>query len=172
MHLPFQLKIRTLTLLGIFLLFSLGNGEADAQQKAPDFTLKDLSGNTVSLKDYRGKIVLLDFWATWCVPCRKSIPELVELRKKYKSKELVIFGLSVDDPKYWDDKYVAEFSKKRLGINYRVLRADKKVIRDYLGAKPVGIPILFVIDREGRIVDTIIGFAPGAAEKSLKRLLE
>ncbi len=171
MHLNFQLKIKTLTLLSIFLLFSLGSVGADAQEKAPDFTLKDLSGNTVSLKDYRGQIVLLDFWATWCVPCRKSIPELVELRKKYKSKEWVILGLSIDDPKYWDNKYVADFSKKRLKINYKVLRADKKVIKDYLGAKPAGIPILFVIDREGMIVDKVLGFAPGEAERLLKKLL-
>jgi thiol-disulfide isomerase/thioredoxin len=95
MHVPFQLKIKNLTLLTIFLLFSLGSVGADAQEKAPDFTVKDLSGNEVSLKDYRGRIVLLDFWATWCVPCRTSIPELVELRKKYKSKEWVIFGLPI-----------------------------------------------------------------------------
>jgi peroxiredoxin len=170
MHLPLQLKIKTLTLLGIFLLFSLGNGEADVQQKAPDFTLGDLSGNTVSLKDYRGQIVLLDFWATWCVPCRKSIPELVELRKKYRNKELVIFGLSIDNPQHYDNKYLLGF-KKRLKINYRVLRADEKVIKDYLGAKPAGIPILFVIDRKGRIVDKVIGFVPGEAERSLKKLL-
>jgi peroxiredoxin len=172
MHLNFQLKIKTLTLLSIFLLFSLGSVGADAQEKAPDFTLKDLSGNTVSLKDYRGQIVLLDFWATWCVPCRKSIPELVELRKKYKSKEWVIFGLSIDDPESWDDKYVAEFAKNRMKINYTVLRAGKKVIRDYLGAKPVGIPFLVFIDREGMIVDKVIGHIPGAAERSLKKLLE
>jgi peroxiredoxin len=172
MYVPFQSKIKNLHLLSIFLLFLLGSVGADAQEKAPDFTLKDLSGNMVSLKDYRGKIVLVDFWATWCVPCRKSIPELVELRKKNKSKEWVIFGLSIDDPESWDDKYVADFAKKRLKINYTVLRADKKVIKDYLGTKPVGIPILFVIDKEGVIVDKLLGHVPGAAERSLKKLLE
>jgi cytochrome c biogenesis protein CcmG/thiol:disulfide interchange protein DsbE len=172
MHLPFQLKIKNLTLLSIFLLFSLGSAGADAQEKAPDFTLKDLSGNEVSLKDYRGQIVLLDFWATWCVPCRKSIPELVELRKKYKSKDWVIFGLAIDDPESWDDKYVADFAKNRMKINYTVLRAGKKVIRDYLGVEPVGIPFLVFIDRQGMIADKVIGHVPGAAERSLKRLLE
>ena len=169
MHINFRLKFSTLTFLGIFLLFSLGNGEADVQQKAPDFTLRDLSGNTVSLKDYRGQTVLLDFWATWCVPCRKSMPELVKLQKKYRNKGLVIFGLSIDNPQHYDNQYLLGF-KKRLKINYRVLRADEKVIRDYLGAKPAGIPILFVIDREGRIADKVIGFSPGAAERSLKKL--
>jgi hypothetical protein len=97
----------------------------------------------------------------------------VELRKKYKSKEWVIFGLSIDDPeKGWDDKYVADFAKNRLKINYTVLRADKKVIKDYLGVEPEGIPQLFFIDREGMIVDKVIGFEPGAAERSLKKLLQ
>ena len=166
MHLPFHFKLRTLTLLSLFLLFSLHNGMADAQQKAPDFTLRDLSGNKVSLKDYRGQIVLLDFWATWCVPCRRSIPELVELQKKYMNKELVILGLSIDDPKSYDNKYLLEFGK-RLKINYRILRVDEKVIKHYLGTEPTGIPMLFVIDRQGRIIDRVIGFVPGAAERSL-----
>jgi peroxiredoxin len=172
MHSPITSRIKNLSLLSIFLLLLLGSTGVDIQQKAPDFTLKDLSGNMVSLKDYRGKIVLVDFWATWCVPCRKSIPELVELRKKYKGKEWVILGLSIDDPNSWDDKYVADFAKKRLKINYRILRADKKVIEVYLGTKPVGIPILFVIDKEGVIVDKVIGHEPGAAERSLKKLLQ
>jgi hypothetical protein len=96
----------------------------------------------------------------------------VELRKKYKSKEWVIFGLSIDDPESWDDKYVADFAKNRMKINYTVLRAGKKVIRDYLGAEPEGIPYLVFIDKEGMIVDRVIGFEPGAAERSLKKLLQ
>jgi peroxiredoxin len=157
----------------IFLLlifFPIG-GAAAQQKTAPDFTLPDLSGNMVSLKDFRGKIVFVDFWATTCVPCRKSLPELAELDKKYRDKGLVILGLSVDDPDSFDNKYVSEF-KDKYKVEYPILRADAKMMKDYLGVKEAFLPTLVIIDREGKIVDIHVGFDPGGPEKALKGLLE
>ena len=154
----------------LLLIFCYVSG-AIAQQTAPDFTLPDLSGNMVSLKDFRGKIVFIDFWATYCVPCRKSMPKLVELDEKYRDKGLVILGLSVNDPDSYDNKYVSEF-KDKYKIKYRILRANEAMMKGYLGTEEAFLPTLIIVDRDGKIVDTQIGFESGSAEKVLKRLLE
>ncbi len=156
----------------ISFLFLYGcDKEIKTLQTAPDFTLRDLNGNAVSLKDYRGKIVLLDFWATWCAPCRLSIPELVELQKKYRDQGVVVLGISMDDPEMFPDAYILAF-KEAFKINYTILRGDQNVAVDYFGIKNMVIPTLFVINREGKIADKIVGYAPGAVENSLKRVLE
>ncbi|MFC1867165.1 peroxiredoxin family protein [Thermodesulfobacteriota bacterium] len=157
----------------IFLLFpgSISIRDVKAQQMAPYFTLPDLSGNMVSLKDFRGKIVFVDFWATWCLPCRKSLPELAKLDKKYRDKGLVILGLSMDNPDSFDNKYVSEFIKD-FKVEYQILRADKKVVENYLGTEGVSIPALIIVDSKGKIVEKQVGFDPGIAEKALRKLLE
>ncbi|MBW1861705.1 MAG: TlpA family protein disulfide reductase, partial [Deltaproteobacteria bacterium] len=85
----FKTKMFALACLVFFLAFYGCNREVGAGETAPDFSLKDLSGNMVSIKQYRGHIVLMDFWATWCPPCRKSIPELISLQNKYRDQKLV-----------------------------------------------------------------------------------
>ena len=156
----------------ILFLFLYGcEKEAEKLRTAPDFTLRDLNGNTVSLKEHRGKIVLLDFWATWCAPCRLSIPELVELQKKHRDQGVVFFGISMDDPEMFPDEYVMAF-KEAFKMNYTILRGDQNVVLDYFGIANMVIPTLFVINREGKLVDKIVGYAPGAVENSLKRMLE
>ena len=165
-----QLKMRALISLIIILLFAGCNRKVDAQQNAPDFTLPDLSGNMVSLKEYRGKIILLDFWATWCPPCRRSIPELAEIQKKYKDYGVVILGISMDDPFMFDNQYLLAF-KEKFNINYRILRADIEVINNYLSNGRMAIPTLFIINREGKIVKKHIGFAPGEVERLLQKVL-
>jgi len=137
---------------------------------APEFTLKDLSGNEVSLKELKGQIVLLDFWATWCPPCRRSIPELVAIQGKYKDQGLVILGVSTDDPRKTGDKSLLAF-KNQYRINYSILRADYDVTMSYFGTTQMAIPSLFVIDREGGVVAKIVGYQPGVVEKKLKKLL-
>jgi cytochrome c biogenesis protein CcmG/thiol:disulfide interchange protein DsbE len=166
-------KLKFLTLLIIccaLLIWGCKDG-VRAEQPAPDFTLKRISGDPVSLKQFRGNIVLLDFWATWCPPCRQSIPELIELQKKYKDKGLVVLGISVDDPHMVNDNYLRAFMEK-FRINYRVLRSTDDVLRDYFGTKEFPIPTMFIIDRNGKINRKMEGFRPGYLEKLLKELIQ
>jgi len=161
--------LRTCLVIG-FLLSIACIKDTNAQQMAPDFSLPDLTGETVSLKEFRGKIVLVDFWATWCLPCRKTLPELAKLDKKYREKGLVILGLSIDDPSSYDNKYVADF-KDRYKIEYRILRADKKTYQSYLGTDDPRVPTLFIVDKKGKIVGKHEGFELGTLEKELLKLL-
>ena len=160
-----------LLLVGIFILYSGCRKEVEAGPTAPDFSLKDLSGKTVSLSSYRGRVVLLDFWATWCPPCRMSIPELVGLQEKYRDKGLAILGISVDDPERTTNDELNKF-KEMAKINYPVLRCDKKVLEDYFGGQRMAVPTMVIIDEKGKIVERIPGFLPGALEKSLEPLLK
>jgi cytochrome c biogenesis protein CcmG/thiol:disulfide interchange protein DsbE len=145
--------------------------EAGAGRVAPGFELKDLSGQRVSLERYRGRVVLLDFWATWCAPCRLAIPELIKLQERYRDKGLAIIGMSMDEPRQFPDAYMRAF-KEKYKINYRVIRTTPEVTKDYFGTGNMAIPTLFVIDREGRIREKIVGYVPGAVEKSLKGVLD
>ena len=140
--------------------------EVQAGPTAPDFSLKDLSGQTVTLEQYRGKVVLLDFWATWCPPCRMTIPMLIKLQDKYRDDGLVILGISIDDPQQITDKDLRYFIKMTK-INYPVLRFNQKVMQDYFAGEKVAVPTMFVVDRNGKIRDKIVGYAPDPLEKSL-----
>src|SRR4030042_3681066 len=171
MHLKFIRKIIYSTLLIIPILLLGCRSNADSSKIAPDFTLKDLSGNSVSLQQYRGKVVLLDFWATWCQPCRYSIPELVDIQDKYRDKGLVVIGISVDDPRKVTNKYIAAF-KEKYKVNYTILRADEKISATYFGKRNFPIPTIFLINREGMIVNKHTGFIPGAVEKLLTKILK
>jgi cytochrome c-type biogenesis protein len=125
------------------------------EQKAPDappFTLKNINGGEVSLADYKGKVVFVNFWATWCPPCRAEIPHFVELIDKYGKDGFVILGISVDDQK--DHKKIPAFMKK-YKINYPILLDDNKTRFDYGGIR--SIPTTFVIDREGKVLGNIVG---------------
>jgi peroxiredoxin len=144
---------------------------AESGPMAPDFSLQDLSDQMVSLSDFRGKVVLLDFWATWCPPCRMSIPELVKLQDKYRDSGLDIIGISLDDPQDGLSRYLREF-KEKYKINYRILRFNSKVMQDYFGMESPAIPTMFVIDRDGKIREKIVGFDPNTLTRSLARLLD
>ena len=122
-------------------------------QKAPAFTLEDINGKKVSLSDFKGKVVIVDFWATWCPPCRKSIPDLIELQKKYKNK-IAVIGISVD----MDTKSnVAPFVKQNK-INYKVLYASPEVVQNYGNID--AIPTSFIIDQHGNIYTQHVGLTP------------
>ncbi|MBW1722017.1 MAG: TlpA family protein disulfide reductase [Deltaproteobacteria bacterium] len=158
-------------ILGLGLLFTPAcRSGSEGGRAAPDFSLEDLSGELVSLSDFRGKVVLVDFWATWCPPCRQSIPELVQLQKKYREKGLVVLGISLDDPQMISSKSLQAFGEA-FGINYNILRGNQKVVLDFFGKAETAIPTMFVINREGFIVDKHVGFRPGSLEESLKRHL-
>jgi len=119
---------------------------------APAFTLKDVEGHNVSLADYKGKLVFVNFWATWCPPCRAEIPHFVELVDKYGKDGFAILGISVDDPK--DHKKIPGFMNK-FDINYPILLDDNKTRYDYGGIE--SIPTTFVINREGKALGKIVG---------------
>jgi peroxiredoxin len=117
---------------------------------APDFSLKDLNGGAVKLSAYRGKVVLLDFWATWCDPCRDEIPRFIELQNDLGAKGLQVVGISMDD----DTQSVRDLYQQ-LKMNYPVAMGDAKVGNLYGGV--LGVPIAFVIGRDGRIYAKHVG---------------
>ena len=161
-----------LTLLLMMILASVGCGKgAGTGKPAPDFLLQEISGTKVSLKGLKGKVVIIDFWATWCPPCLMSIPELVGLQEKYGQNGLTIVGISVDDPGQVSDTDLTAFTEKRK-MNYPVVRADERVLRDYFAnEESMAIPTMFLIDRQGMITEKKVGFAPGSVEKAIKKLL-
>ena len=121
--------------------------------EAPDFTLKNLAGEEVKLSDYKGKIVFINFWATWCGPCRHEVPAFVELQTEY-AEDLVILGISLDQG---DLSVVPKFAKE-YNMNYEVLYGTAQVVATYGGI--ASIPTTFVVDREGYLRDGQVGF-PG-----------
>lgn len=125
------------------------NGKA-----APDFDLKVLDGNSkgsLKLSDLKGKAVVVNFWATWCEPCKIEMPWLVELQKKYGSEGLQIVGVAMDDT---EEKSITSFTRK-MGVNYPVLQGTESVADLYGGID--GLPTLFFVDRSGKILDHELG---------------
>ena len=135
-------------------------------QLAPDFTLQDLMGHPLSLSSYRGKVVLLDFWATWCTPCREEIPRFVEMQSQYGGRGLQILGVSMDD----SPEPVREFFHN-FKMNYPVVMGTAKTGELYGGI--LGLPIAYVIDQQGRIRARHIGATPlSTLESEITRLVE
>jgi thiol-disulfide isomerase/thioredoxin len=129
--------------------------DADAKPANLDFVIKDMNGEDVRLSDYKGQVILLDFWATWCAPCRIEIPGFIELYDKYGPQGFVVIGFDVDDPVPAIQSFAAE-----LEMNYPVLvGADRDDVKEAFGP-PVGYPTSFIIDREGKICASHTGFAP------------
>jgi thiol-disulfide isomerase/thioredoxin len=122
-------------------------------ESAPMFQAQDLSGKTISTNDFKGKVVLLNFWATWCPPCREEIPELISLQKQYKDR-LQIVGVSEDDD---PPQKVLQFVQ-RTGMNYPVVMATSE-LTDAYGGVPA-LPTSFVIDPQGRVVQRHTGEYP------------
>ncbi len=133
---------------------------------APNFTLSDINGRDVSLSDFRGKVVLLEFWATWCPPCIESVPELIMLQDRYKEKGFTVVALSLD--KGTDNiSMVAAFSDK-FKINYPILFADEDIIDTY---RIISIPTSVILDREG-VVKHIYSSYGMDFEEHLKKEIE
>jgi peroxiredoxin len=130
---------------------SPGLGVTSAEHPlAPEFSLPELTGKTLNLSDYRGKVVFLDFWATWCEPCREEIPHFVELQNKLGDQGFQIIGVSMDDgPQPVRDFY------RRFRMHYPVVMGNAKIGELYGGV--LGLPIAFVIGRDGRIYSKHIG---------------
>lgn len=139
-------------LLAAFLLLASGKASAQSTATAPAWTLQDTDGRVVRLADFRGRVVIFHFWATWCPPCLREIPGFVALQEKYGPAGLTVVGVSMDE----DTGAVASFAK-RSGINYPVVLGTPLVAALYGGV--TAVPTTFVLDRAGKIVALHEGFA-------------
>ncbi len=140
------------------IIFFLSHCSQKDQDAAPDFTVKSIGGEEIALSRLRGKTVFIDFWATWCGPCRESIPHLVHLYKTYHGKGFEIIGISVDKV---DLDLVPRFAKS-MDIPYPIAIAPTDLERQYgVTALPTG----FLVDKNGKIVQKTVGFSPTIASQ-------
>lgn len=164
----FGLFLAAISLVSVPVRGEIVKAEAgpDEAAAAPAFYLKNFAGGRAQLSDYRGKVVLINFWATWCPPCVKEIPDLVELQTSYGDRGLVILGISLDrNP----DRVLQPFIDK-YKINYPILLDDGRVAKNYGGI--TGIPTTFLVDREGIIRNQYVGLRPKRVfEAAIKELL-
>ncbi len=135
------------------------------RQKAPDFSWQAQSGKVMHLSDLKGKVVLLDFWATWCGPCRMTIPHVEALNNKYKDKGVVVMGINLD--KASSRTAVSQFIKNN-GITYLVISDANGKVGNMYGA--TSIPRFFIIDKQGNIAKMIVGYDPSMEEKFSKEI--
>lgn len=150
----------------LWLAAPLSQAEA-ATTAAPEWQLNDPDGQSVKLSDFKGKVVILDFWATWCPPCRAEIPGFIELQKRYSGQGLTVVGVSLDTA----GASVVKSFIKRVGMNYPVVIGNEKTAADYGGI--TAIPTTFVLDRNGNIVTSHQGFASQVVfESEIRPLLE
>ena len=157
----FSAILSTVLALGLFAAGCGSSAEVKAatlkaekdRKTAPDFTLKDADGKVVHLSDYRGKVVILDFWATWCGPCRIEIPWFMDLQRKNKDRGFEVLGVAMDD-EGWE---VVKPFLADLGVNYRVMVGDDLTAQMYGGVD--ALPTTFLIDRDGRVAAVHVGLA-------------
>lgn len=132
---------------------------------APSFVRLDLAGRKVRLRDYRGKVVLLNFWATWCAPCQVELPRFAEWQKKYDAQGLQVLAVSMDDN-------VAPVRRmvRRLHLSYPIVMGDAKLGEEYGGV--LGLPVTYLVDRDGIVVEQIKGETNlNAVEVEIKTVL-
>jgi thiol-disulfide isomerase/thioredoxin len=145
---------------------ALGDKREANKQIAPDFELQSLDGKTVHLSDFRGKAVLLNFWATWCQPCKIEMPWFEQLQKRYAPEGLQVIGVAMDDAGKED---IANFAKN-LGVDYPILLGKESVGDAYGGVQ--FLPATFYVARDGRVVDKVFGLkGRGEIEGNIKKAL-
>jgi peroxiredoxin len=133
---------------------------------APQFTLKDLNGKTVRLSGYKGKVVLLNFWATWCAPCRAEMPDLVKLQREYETRGLQVVGVTYPD---YSRRAVQKIARQ-LKVNYPIVFSSRELAAKYNVGEV--LPATIIIDQEGKIRGRILGIMqPEEFEQSVKPLL-
>ena len=163
---PAQIMKAVPLVLSFVLLFAMAH-KAVAGNELPAFSLASaVDGTTVSSEEFKGKALLITFFATWCPPCRQEIPSLIKLQNEYGEKGFSVIGLSVDEK---GPKVVAKLIEKE-AINYPVLMASSRIARDFGGI--AGIPTSFLVNRKGMIVKRYPGYVPHSLlEKDIKSIL-
>jgi len=132
---------------------------------APNFVLKDLNRERMELRDYRGKVVLLNFWATWCGPCKIEMPKFDAWQKQYGGEQFQVLGISMDD-----SEMPVQAEERRLKLDYPLAMGDPKMVASYGGI--LGLPVTFLIDRKGKIQAKYLGAADlQSMEQEIKILL-
>ena len=161
----------TFAITALILAIGCGGGEAQSTAKTNpnsvlNFTLKNLDGEAVDLSQFHGKVVILDVWDTWCPPCRKGIPEFVQLYDQYKDQGLQIVGIALGRKGLPEvKKFVADYNVSYLNV------IGEPIIYDIFG-KISGIPTTFVIDKQGKIHNKYVGYRPKSVfENDVKQLL-
>lgn len=161
---------RRLFLIILFMAIVAGCSKGDSGQSlsggAPDFTLPAVDGSMVSMSDYSGKVILVEFWATWCPSCVEMIPVLSKLHKRYSDKGLVILAVSLDRDGLGE---LGIFVHDNM-IPYKVLMGDTRTGNAFGGVS--SIPTLYIVDREGRLVRKLNGYhSYGQLEEQIKKYL-
>lgn len=156
--------IRNGFVAGLFLLLTSTLVSAEERPVAPGFSLQDLAAEKVSLSDYQGKVVLVNFWATWCMPCRQEMPSMERLWQKYQNKDFVVVAVSTDEG---SPARVKSFVK-RLKLSFPVVLDPESTVSDLYQVS--GLPVSYLIDQEGHIVSKVTGSADWMSEKSIARI--
>lgn len=146
------MKSITTLLLAVFMANSQFSVAAEKNSPAPEFSLPTQNSEPVSLSSLKGKTVIVNFWASWCKPCRKEIPELINIFNKYKDQGFEIVGINIDNEKQNATRFIKEFA-----INYTVaFDPEMNVINSY---KATGMPSSFIVDKNGMVREIVYGFS-------------
>jgi thiol-disulfide isomerase/thioredoxin len=151
----------------VFLLAIAPSVAVGQNSPAPALSLRDMQGRRISLSKYRGKVVLLNFWATWCPPCRAEMPDLIKMQRQYRKRGLRVLGITYPPQKA---REVRQFIRQ-LGVNYPIALGTKetKALFDQTGT----LPLTIIIDRQGNVIDRIEGILlPQEFEQKIKPLLK
>jgi peroxiredoxin len=156
---------KLLVLAALIPLLALADGDS---KRAPDFTRVDAAGHKVHLSKYRGKVVLLDFWATWCTGCKQEMPWYVEFAGRYKKNGLAVLGVAMDEEGW---KIVKPFLAEKMRLNYPVVVGDDAMANQFGGIR--SMPVTLLIDRGGRIAYSHVGVVEKAKfEGEIQELLK
>jgi peroxiredoxin len=149
-------------ILAIFAASSLASSTLEGQS-APDFVLKSSAGNNLRLSEYRGDVVMINFWATWCGPCRQEMPLLDDLYGRYERVGFTLLGVNIDDDSRRAMKMIEE-----LGVNFPVLFDESKDVSKLYAVE--AMPVTVLVDREGTVRHVHHGYKPGYEEKYLTEI--